>query len=107
MYLQHLVGEHTLLGHLFILRSRLSVVGVRVDADAAAWGKESDDLDVLWFHQLHQVFHDDVDAVLMEIAIVAEGEEIELQALRLYHPLGGYVHNLDFSKVWLTRDRAE
>ena len=102
-----LMAEHTLLGHLFVLRSWLAVIGIGIDADATTGREQPHHFDVLWRHELHQVFHDDVHAVLMEIAVVAEGEKVELQALGLHHALGGYVHNLDFGKVGLTRDRAE
>ena len=35
--------------------------------------------DVFRIHQGDEVFHDDVDAVFMEVAVVAEAEEIEFQ----------------------------
>ena len=102
-----LMAEHTLFGHLFVLRSWLAVIGIGIDADATTGREQPYHLDVLGCHEPHQVFHDDVHAVLMEIAVVAEGEKVELQALGLHHALGRYVHNLDFGKVGLARDRAE
>jgi hypothetical protein len=43
----------------------------------------------------------------MEVAVVAEGEEVELEALRLDHPFARDVENLDLCKVWLARDGTE
>ena len=74
-------GIKALLCHLFILSAWATVVGIGIDADAATGCEQADNLNILWVHQFHQVFHDDVDTVFMEVAMIAEGEEIELQAL--------------------------
>ena len=47
--------------------------------------KSPDDLDVSWIHKLDEVLHDDVHAVLMEGPMIAEAEEVELEALALDH----------------------
>ena len=70
-------------------------------------GKDTCYLDILWIHQLDEVLHDDVHAVLVKITMVAETEEIELQALALYHLHVRDIADANLSKVWLTRDRAE
>ncbi len=101
------MAEHALLGHLFVFGAGHAVVGIRIDADAATRGEEADDLDILGGHELHQVLHDDVDAVLVEVAVIAKREEVELQALRLDHALRWDIHNLDFGKVGLPRDGTE
>ena len=44
-------------------------------------GEETGDLDVFGLHEAHEVFHDDIDTVLMEVAVVAEGEEVEFRLL--------------------------
>ncbi len=43
----------------------------------------------------------------MKIAVVAEGEEVELEALTLYHPFAGDVTDIDVSEIRLTGLRAE
>ena len=64
---------------LFVLGAWTTVVGVGVDADAATRGEDACDLDVLGIHETDEVFHDDVDAVFVEVAMIAEGEEVELE----------------------------
>ena len=97
----------TIFGELLKLRSRATVVGVREDADATAGGEEARYLDVLGVHQADEVFHDDVYAVFMEVAVVTEGEEIEFEALAFYHLHIGDVGDADFCKVGLSRDGAK
>ncbi len=106
-YFSCLVIGETLLGQLFVAGARASVVGVGIDADAATRGEEASDLNILGVHEADEILHDGVDAVLMEVAVVAEGEEVELEALRLHHALVGDVHDLDLGEVGLTRDGAE
>jgi hypothetical protein len=96
-----------LLSHLSILRSRTPIVGIGIDRDATTRCKEAKDLNILRIHQFHQVFHDLIDAILMEITMVTEREEIEFQALALYHPLARDIGDFDFSEVWLTSDWTE
>ena len=99
--------QQAMTGHLLVLGAWTAVVGVGIDADAATRQEESQHLDVLGIHQANEVFHDDVDAVLVEIAVIAEGEEVELEALRLYHALIGQVHNLDLGEVGLAGDGTQ
>ena len=94
-------------GDLFPLRPRLTVIAVRVDRDAAAREETSPDLDVFRVHQLDQVFHDDVHAVLMKIAVIAEAEQIELQRFALDHALGRHIGYADIAEVRLPGDRAK
>ena len=96
-----LMAEEALLGHLFVFRTWAAVVGIGVDADAATRGEDSRDLDVARVHQTDEVFHDDIHAVFMEVAVIAEGEEVELETLRLHHAHIGDIHDLDFRKVGL------
>ena len=65
--------------------ARLAVVTVRVNRDAAARRELAPDLDVLRLHELDEILHDDVHAVLMEIAVVAEAEQIQLERFALNH----------------------
>ena len=48
-----------------------------MNGDATARCEFTEYFDVFWIHQGDEVFHDDVDAVFMEVAVVAEAEEIE------------------------------
>ena len=105
--LRHVVVHHSVLRHLFILGSRTSVVGIWIDADATTRGKNAGDFDVFRIHQTDEVLHNLVDAILMEVSVVAETEEVELQAFALHHTLVGQVTDSDFGKVRLSRDRAE
>ena len=101
------VCREALLGKGLVLRAGAAPVGVGVDGDAAARGEEARDLDVLGVHQGAQVFHDGVDAVLVEVAVGAETEEVELEALALHHPPVGDVADADLREVRLARDGAQ
>ena len=100
-YCLHPVVLEPVLGQLLVLGAGTAVVGVGVDGDAAAGGEDTCDLDVFGGHEAYEVFHDDVDAVLMEVAVVAEAEEVELQALALHHQRARDVVDDDVSKVGL------
>ena len=67
----------------------------------------TDDFQILGIHQLDQVLHDDVHAILVEVAMVAEAEEVELEALALHHQRARNVVDNDVSKVRLTRFGAQ
>ena len=103
----HVVIHQSVVGHLLVLRAGAAVVGVGVDADAAAGGEDAGDFDVAGIHEADEVFHDDVDAVLVEVAVVAEGEEVELERLAFDHALVGQVGDADLSEVGLSGDGAE
>ena len=94
-------------GHLLVFRTRLPVVGIGPYADAAARREDARHLDVFRLHQCDEVFHDDVDTVFVEIAVIAETEEIEFQALALHHASAGNVAAAYFGKGGLSRDGAE
>ena len=99
--------QQSVVGHLLVLRAGAAVVSVGVDADAAAGGEDAGDFDVAGIHEADEVFHDDVDAVLVEVAVVAEGEEVELERLAFDHALVGQVGDADLSEVGLSGDGAE
>ena len=101
------MGSNALLSQLFIFGSRLAVVGVWPDADAAAWGKDTGHFDILRIHQRNEVRHDDVHAVVVEIARIAEAEEIKFQTLALYHLYSRKVAYANRCKGRLTCDRAK
>ena len=79
----------------------IRVVGKGVDTDAAAGREDTRHLDVLGVHEADKVVEDDVDAVLVEIAVVAEREQIEFQRLGLHHALARDVGDDDGRKVRL------
>ena len=101
------VVQEPVVGHLLVLGAWRAVVGIGIDADAAARREEADDLDVLGLHEADKVLHDGVHAVLVEIAVVAETEEVELQALGLHHQLGGQVVDAYLGEVGLSGDGAQ
>ena len=94
-------------GELLELGAWASVVGIWVDSDAAARSEDAGHFDVAWIHQLDEVLHDDVDAILVEVAMAAEREQIKLERLRLHHLHIGDVRDDDVGKVRLTRDGTE
>lgn len=79
----------------------------RVDGDAAARGEDAAHLDVAGLHKLPEVVEDDVHAVFMEVAVVAEREEVELEALALDHALARYVVYDDAREIGLPGLGAE
>ena len=64
----------SLLGKGFEFGSWPSVVGVRIDGDSTTRGEQSRDLYVFGIHKGNEVLHDFIDAVLMEITVVAEAK---------------------------------
>ena len=73
-----------MLGKLLIFCALAAIVGKGVDADAATRGEDARHLDIFGVHEADEVLHDDVDAVFVEIAMIAEAEEIKFQTLALY-----------------------
>ena len=96
--------HQALLSQLLILGTWAAVVGIGINTDATTRGEEPDDLYILGIHQTDEILHDDIDAVLVEITMIAETEKIQLQTLRLHHPLTRNIHDLDLCKIRLTRD---
>ena len=96
-----------MLGHPFIFGARKAVVGKGIDADAATGSEDASHLYIFGLHETDEIFHDDVDTVLMEVAVVAETEEVELEALALYHQFARDVHDANLCKVGLSGDGAE
>ena len=57
---------------LLILRPRTTIVSVWMDGNATARSEDTRHLDVARIHELDQILHDDIDAILMEVAMIAE-----------------------------------
>ncbi len=92
--------QQTSLDHILMIR--IAVVGERLDGDSPTGIEQADDLQILGIHQLDEVLHDDVHAVLVEVAVVAETEEVEFEALALHHQRAWNVINNDVPEVGLT-----
>ena len=99
--------EEAVLSHFLILCAGLAIVGEGIDADAATRNENARYLDVFGLHQADEVFHDNVDAILVEAAMIAETEEVEFETLALHHSLVGKVVDANLSEVWLTRNGAK
>lgn len=94
--------HHTVFGHLDVFGAGLAVVAVRVDAEAAAWQEFTPYFDVFGVHQSNEIFHDDVHAVLVKSPVIAEAEEVKLQALAFDQLLIRNIAQVDGGKVGLT-----
>ena len=68
----HVVEMKALFCSLFPLCTRLAIVCVWIDGQTTARRKLAPYLDVLRIHQLDEIFHDDVNAIFMEITMVTE-----------------------------------
>ena len=68
----HVVEMKALFCRLFPLCTRLAIVCVWIDRQTTARRKLAPYLNVLRIHQLDEVFHDDVDAVLVKVPVIAE-----------------------------------
>ena len=69
--------------HLFELRSRTTVIGIRIDRDASTRSKDSRDFDIFGVHQFNKVFHDDIYTIFMKSSMIAEAEKVEFQTFAL------------------------
>ena len=63
----------------FPLSALHPMVAVGIDGEAAAGKEFAPDFDVPGMEEVDQVVHDDIDAVFVEVSVVAEAEEVELQ----------------------------
>ena len=87
-------------GDEFLMRL-VAPVGKGIDRNTAAGQEIAGDFDVLGIHEFDQILHDDIDAVLMKIAMIAEREEIEFEALAFHHPLTRDITDVEVSEVGL------
>ena len=62
--------------NLLPLCPRHAVIAVGINRNAAAGQEFAPDLDIGGLHQFDEVVHDDVHAVLVEITVIAEAEQI-------------------------------
>ena len=68
----HVMEMKALFRRLFPLCTRLAIVCIWIDGQTTARRKLAPYFDVLRIHQLHKVFHDDVNAVLVKVPVIAE-----------------------------------
>ena len=68
----HVVEMKALFCRLFPLCTRLAVVCVWIDGQTTARRKLAPYFDVLRVHQLDEVFHNDINAVLVKVPMIAE-----------------------------------
>ena len=68
----HIVEMKALFCSLFPLCTRLAIVCVWIDGQTTTRRKLAPYLDVLRIHQLDEIFHDDVDTVLVKVPVIAE-----------------------------------
>ena len=101
------VFEQAFTRQCFELGACFAVIGERMNGDAAARCELAEYFDVFRIHQGNEVFHDDVDAVFMKIAVVAEAEEVEFQGFAFHHFDVRDVADVDGGEVRLPGHRAE
>ena len=106
-HLLQVVLLKAIFGQAFVFRAGNAVVGIGVDADAAAGGEQTGHFYELRSHKADEVLHDDVHAVLVEVTVVTEAKEIEFEAFALDHFFSGDVGDAYFGKVGLSRDGAQ
>ena len=70
----HVVEMKAFFCRLFPLCTRLAIICVWIDRQTTAWCKLAPYLDVFRIHQLDEVFHDDIDAVLVKVPVIAEAK---------------------------------
>ena len=85
-----------------VLMFSIAIIGKGFDRNASTRVEQSDDLQIFGIHQFDQILHDDVDAVFVEIAVVAETEEVEFQALTLHHACARDIIDDNMAEIGLT-----
>ena len=85
----------------------VAVIGERYYGNTAAGHEYSSYFEIARLHEGHEVLHDDVHAVFVEVAVVAEAEEVELEALALDHEAVGDVVDDYLAEVGLVSLGAE
>ena len=68
----HVVEMKSLFCSLFPLCTRLAIVCVWIDGQTTARRKLAPYFDVFRIHQLNQSLHDNINAVLMKVPVIAE-----------------------------------
>ncbi len=103
----HIMLPQPVCSKFFPFCSLHPMVAVGVDGEAAAGEEFAPDFDIPGMEEVNQVIHDDIYAVFMEVAVIAEAEEVELQGFTFYHEISGNVGDVDGGKIGLPCLRAE
>lgn len=103
----HVVKDEALLCQLFIFRVWPSIVAVGVYAYATTRCKLTPNFNISWVHKLYKVLHDDIYAILMVVAVVAEAKHVKLKALTFNHVNVWNVANIYGCKVGLPGNGAK
>ena len=90
-----------------ILMLGISVIGKGVNADSSARHEHTANLNIFRIHQRLQILHDDINAILMKITVITEGEEIELKTLALHHIDARDIGDVDMTEIRLTGLRTK
>jgi hypothetical protein len=90
-----------------VLMVGVRIVGERINGNTSAGHEIAGDFEVFGIHEADEVLHDNIDAVLMKIAVIAEREEVELEALAFHHALTRDITNVDMPEIGLTGLRTE
>ena len=98
-------SEKSLTDH--ILMVGVAVIGKRIDGNTAAGHKYAHHFEIFGVHQFYQILHDNVYAVLVEIAVIAETEKIEFQTLAFHHAFARDVVDDNFSEIRLSGFRTK
>ena len=61
-----------------VFRTWTTIIGVWIDADSATWCEYTRHLYIFRIHEADKVLHNYINAILMEVPMIAEREEIEL-----------------------------
>ena len=93
-------GEHTALHKVLMII--VAVVGKRIYRDASAVGENELNFYISVIHKLDQVFHDDIDTILMKISVIAETEQIQFETFALDHILTRDIVDYDTREIRLT-----
>ena len=85
----------------------VGIIGEGIDRDTASGHEVTRYFEVLRIHQSDQILHDDIDAILVEVAMVAKREEVEFQAFALHHFFARDITNVEVSEIRLAGLRAQ
>jgi len=88
-------------------RAALAVVGVGVNGEPAAREELAPHLDVSRPEEFYQILHDGVHTIFVELAVVAEGMKVELEALALHAKRVRDVMDDEVREVRLPGDGAD
>lgn len=84
-----------------------AVVAVGIDGEAAAGEEFAPYFNISGAEETDEVFHDHVDAVFMEVAVVTVAEEVKFQGFAFYQVFVWNEGNVNGSKIRLACFRAE